>query len=93
MRQILIDCNQISSVKALHIYLQHVMDLPEYSGRNLDALHDVLTEIAQPTELILNASEPQLSDEMKGFVPRLVRVLKDAAQENPALILTGERFS
>ena len=93
MRQILIDCNQISSVKALHIYLQHVMDLPEYSGRILDALHDVLTEIAQPTELILNASEPQLSDEMKGFVPRLVRVLKDAAQENPALILTGERFS
>ncbi len=93
MRQILIDCNQISSVKALHIYLQHVMDLPEYYGRNLDALHDVLTEIAQPTELVLNASEPQLSDEMKGFVPRLVRVLKDAAQENPALILTGERFS
>lgn len=93
MRQILIDCNHISSVKALHIYLQQVMDLPEYYGRNLDALHDVLTEIAQPTELVLNASEPQLSDEMKGFVPRLVRVLKDAAQENPALILTGERFS
>jgi len=69
-----------------------VMDLPEYYGRNLDALHDVLTEIAQPTELIVEADEPQLSDEMKGFVPRLVRVLKDAAQENPALILTGERF-
>ena len=44
------------------------LELPDWWGRNLDALHDCLTEESP-------------------FGRRLLRVLTDAAQENPGLVL------
>ena len=60
------------------------LGLPEWWGRNLDALHDCLTEPGEPTALVLAHRA-----EMEGtiFGRRLLRVLEDAAAENPFLQL------
>ena len=65
-------------------YLDGRLELPEWGGRNLDALHDCLTEPGEPTALVLAHRA-----EMEGtiFGRRLLRVLEDAAAENPFLQL------
>lgn len=83
MKTIKLDVTNISTVKALHVYLAYALDLPSYYGKNLDALHDVLGETCEQTRIVL-AGEPA-SEEMAAYLPRLARVLEDAAQENPAL--------
>ena len=83
MKTIKLDVTNISTVKALHVYLAYALELPSYYGKNLDALHDVLGEIGEQTRIVL-AGKPA-SGEMEAYLPRLVRVLEDAAQENPAL--------
>lgn len=55
-----------------HDYLMEVLNLPDYYGKNLDALYDCLTEISCDVTLI-NSSEV---DE------EIVQTFVDAANEN-----------
>ena len=82
MKTIKLDVTNIQTVKALHIYLAWKMELPAYYGRNLDALHDMLTSIRTDTTLILQNFDSE-SPESDSF--RLV--LEDAAVDNPHLTL------
>ena len=83
MKTVTLDVRNIETVGALHIYLQYMLDFPAYYGRNLDALHDLLTEWSEETKIVL------LADGVKGenaaYLPRLARVMNDAAQENEKL--------
>ena len=83
MRTITLELEHIETAAALHIYLQYMLRLPAYYGRNLDALHDALGELAQPTRIIVCAQGAR--GEVATFLPRLLRVLEDAQQENPCL--------
>lgn len=63
----------------LHSYLAEMLPLPEYYGRNLDALHDWLTEVNDLTLVVEYTAQagPTFG------APR--RVLEDSARENPGL--------
>ena len=78
MRTIKLDLNKMTSLPALHNYLHKALELPEYYGMNLDALHDCLTE------LVISA---QVKDEkyLGWYGAQLLEVLQDAAEENEAL--------
>lgn len=76
MKTIKLDISNISTIRALHIYLAYQLDLPAHYGRNLDALHDVLGEESEDMRLML-LGEPA-SEEMAAYLPRLVRVLEDS---------------
>ncbi|WP_455645467.1 barstar family protein [Methanosphaera sp.] len=44
-----------------HDYLIEMLDLPDYYGKNLDALYDCLTEIGVETEIhLINSNEVSL---------------------------------
>lgn len=43
--------------KESHDYLKEELSLPDYYGKNLDALYDCLTEIGTETEIHLKNSE------------------------------------
>ena len=58
-----------------HDYLMEALSLPEYYGKNLDALYDCLTEMECEIEVI-NASE--VDDD-------ILETFKDAANENNLL--------
>ena len=55
MRTITLDLERMTSVPALHKYLRSALALPVYYGANLDALYDCLTEIAEPTQIVVPA--------------------------------------
>ena len=62
--------------------LGQALALPEWWGRNLDALYDCLTEPGEPRLLVL---VDRAAVEGTPFGRRLLRVLEDAAGENPSL--------
>lgn len=67
--------------------LAQALALPEWWGRNLDALHDCLTDPGRPMKLVLHNREDL---EASPFGLRLLRVLNDSAAENPNLELVSE---
>ena len=68
--------------------LGEALALPEWWGRNLDALYDCLTgELCRPVRLELAGRETM---EAADFGRRLLRVLEDAAAANPCFELAGE---
>ena len=80
MKTIRLDISNIHTIRALHIYLAYMLDLPAHYGKNLDALHDVLCEESTDVRILL-AGEAS-GEEMENYLPRLVHVMEDCAQEN-----------
>lgn len=56
-----------------HEYLKRQLDLPEYYGKNLDALHDCLSEWNDVQIEILNMPEDKSS-----YVWKVLKVMKRA---------------
>ena len=83
MKRIL-DASQMASRRAAHAYLQEQLGFPEYYGKNLDALYDVLTELEDVEIAFINCPEEQT------YFQKALRVFRDAAGENPGLTLTEE---
>ena len=83
MKTITLELSNIETVRALHIYLQYMLDFPAYYGRNLDALYDCLTDIGEDARLIVRAQG--VRGELTAYLPRLMKVLTDAAEYNPHL--------
>ena len=53
--QITLDCARLLERREAHAYLAEALDLPEYYGRNLDALFDCLTEMGDCTLTLTGA--------------------------------------
>lgn len=64
--------------------LGQALTLPEWWGRNLDALYDCLTDLGRPVRLEVFRRETMVETP---FGRRLLRVLEDAAEELPWLEL------
>ena len=74
--ELILDCR--NGMSAIHDTVSEALNLPHWYGRNLDALHDCLTETAVDIQITL--VEPDL-------LPALLRVLQDCAEENPHIRL------
>lgn len=87
MRRIELDGACLTSREQAMDYLSGRLALPEWWGRNLDSLYDCLTEVGEPTVLALTRRE-LVRESPFGRV--LLRVLEDAAEDNPYLSLESE---
>ncbi len=85
----LIDGAAIHSRDELHDALARQLALPEWYGRNLDALFDCLTDIREPSDLVLRHRE-ELFAHLGVYANVLQNVLEEASEENPALRLCIE---
>ena len=85
MKTITLDITNIETVRALHIYLAYMLSFPAYYGKNLDALYDCLTDVSEPTRIILHTKG--VRGEMAAYMPRLMQVFRDCAQENSRLTI------
>ena len=83
------DGSAIVTREQLHDALAAQLALPAYYGRTLDALHDCLTDIFEPTEIRL-VHAAALADRLGLYAEVLHDVLRDACEENQRLQLIWE---
>ena len=83
--ELIIDGSALPEAAAVHDLFTRALDLPEWYGRNLDALYDVLTERGEPLRLLVRNREA-----LAEYAEDLRRTLAEAAAENPALELVYE---
>ncbi len=76
MKVVLLDGNRIKNSDDLHAAFAEALDLPDYYGRNLDALYDVLTETTEEIGVILVNNE-KLADALGARWTGLLRLLVD----------------
>ena len=86
MAEIVLDGLEIESLEEVHDRFARALDLPEWYGRNLDALFDCLTEQSEPVTVRLLHQEA-LEDRLGRRGLALVRLLRRAAAENPRVTL------
>ena len=82
MKKIVIDGAAIRSMMELHTLLKAELSFPDWYGNNLDALFDCLTALHEDVSLTVLRTE-SLSQQLGSAYPRLLRLLSDAAEENP----------
>lgn len=69
---------------AAHTHIQQQFSFPEYYGRNLDALYDLLTDISEPTQIQLLYSDV-LIHSLQTYGSEMLETFAEAAEENPKL--------
>lgn len=84
MEIIRLDGERLQSREEAMELLGLALALPEWWGRNLDALHDCLTDLGRPVRLEISRREAM---EASASGRRLLRVLEDAAAEQLGLEL------
>ena len=84
-----LDGGSVGNCETLHRVLAAGLQFPDWYGGNLDALHDCLTEINQPTELVIRGSDT-LETALASYAAAFRRVLADSAAQNDALTVTWE---
>ena len=79
-----IDLAGVYNPDDLHEVIAKVLPLPEYYGGNLDALHDVLTDIPEETHIsFVNSYEAEVM--MPKYMAGLKRMCRDTQDENDSL--------
>ena len=72
---VLCDFARLGTADAIYDHLTAELSFPAWFGRNLDALHDCLTDIGTPTRLVLTGAAAPVAQ-------RFLPVLRDAARQN-----------
>ena len=84
-----LDVSACETAEDLHRALAEGLHFPVWYGGNLDALHDCLTDLHEPTELVVRG-ETALDDLLGRRANAFHRVLNDSAEENPNLTVWFE---
>ena len=78
---VVLDGKQLESRETLHAHLARELAFPAWYGGNLDALFDCLTDLREETEITL-CNVAALKETLGGYADVLLRVLREAAEEN-----------
>ena len=87
MKSVVIYGSDFENIKQVHEFLAEELDFPDYYGANLDALHDVLTEMDQPVRIEIHMEDMENPDLLQAL-ERMTDVIADATGENEAIELT-----
>lgn len=82
---IILDAAMLRERLPAHDYLKEALALPDYYGRNLDALYDCLTELDETEIRFVN-----LDAAGDSYFSRVLSVFQEAREENPRLHLFFE---
>ena len=88
--KIILNLKQTATPAEAQAYLQRALSFPDYYGKNLDALHDMLTSWPYSTNFVLRfPSAP--APEAAAYLPRLLQVFEDSADENHSIQVSVRR--
>lgn len=81
-----IDLTTVHSSLGLHEHLKEVFSLPDYYGKNMDALWDMLHCAFDESTTIEVCGIESIRKDLKGIVGRLQLVLADLNEEDGVII-------
>ena len=85
MTEFVIDLKDVYLPDDLHTRIAQTIPVPEYYGKNLDALYDVLTEQSEGWVIVFSStSVPETT--MGKYMKSLRRMCAAAAEENEGLL-------
>ena len=95
MKNYVIDLTGIESKEDLHDSLFKGLESPEHYGRNLDALHDVLTSLTVPCRIAFQGYEAvsDVEESLASYLRTMRKVCEDSAKELPGLDFVWEESS
>ena len=85
----ILDGNNITDKETLHDTLAASLHLPDWYGRNLDALYDCLPDIQEETEIRL-LHEEALENNLGHYARTLKKVICEVCQNNPRIHIIDE---
>lgn len=88
MKHCILDGEAIGTREQLHEILQRELELPEWYGRNLDALYDSLTDSHERISIEMRNPEA-LAAHLGRYAKALEQVIRDAAEENVQIEVIG----
>ena len=86
MTELVLNGLEITTKEELHDRIAQDLNLPDWYGRNLDALYDCLTDLTEDVKITL-LSFDVLEQHLGRYAKGLQSMLKDAAAENPHIDL------
>jgi ribonuclease inhibitor len=75
-KRIYIDCRLLKNAREIHESLKEQLSFPEYYGKNLDALVDVLTDITLETKVVVI-----WKDTLRSRITADIRAIKKVLKE------------
>ena len=82
-----LDGREMTDRQRTHDYLATQLQFPEYYGRNLDALYDLLTERGEEVEICLHHAEA-VKTQLGGYGVKLLHTLMEAENDHLPLTVT-----
>lgn len=86
---LILDGRLMLTRSAAHDHLKVQLRLPDYYGRNLDALYDLLSECSADTQILL-VNQAAMLDALGSYAEILIETLQQAAEESPNLTFTAQ---
>lgn len=80
---ITLDATKLQTKEELHEFLKKALDLPDYYGENLDALHDCLTELSG-REVAFEAINTENASE---YFIKAMKCITDSMEENECIAI------
>jgi len=77
MKEYILDGNMMKDKESTHLYLKEVFKFPEYYGKNLDALYDLLTEMGDVKITIKNSK--QIKNYLSEYGEDLIKTFLNAS--------------
>lgn len=89
MKEIILDCAEITDKKQLHELIAEGLQFPDWYGGNLDALYDCLTGVYDETHIILK-NFAKLEENLGSYALSVRKVLLKADEDNDYLHVSIE---
>ena len=91
MKYVFLDGEKILSNADLHRAFAVALDFPEYYGKNLDALHDCLSEMPDPV-CVIAVNVDLLKEHMGRRWKSFLRLMNDLTKDEPGFRFLPEPF-
>lgn len=87
MEKVILNGKRMITRERTHAYLKRKFDFPEYYGRNLDALWDLLSTRGTETEIVI-VNKKAVIDNLDGYGASLLKLFRELDEESRHIHVT-----